>query len=289
VEPWESLVDFAQANGQTIQCFHLVYYIESRWGEWLDSLSVDDKRRLIDTHITQLLTRYRGRVESWNVVNEAFTDDGQMRPYLDGPIQGRMMKNWLHALGEGYIEQSFRTARAADPTAKLFYNDYGLEWDGAGTNGKWKKVLAMARDFRARGVPIDGIGFQAHVQIAYGDPAVERNPEQLAREMAAHFRDLAALGLEVRITEMDVRIDVMLERPLAERLALQARFYKAFLNACLQASNCTGFATWGVTDKYSWLTGPEWGGSPAAAPLPWDANLQPKPAFFSMRDAFLGR
>jgi endo-1,4-beta-xylanase len=284
VEPFDSLVDFAEANGQTVQCFHLIWYLESRWGRWLDSLSVDDKRRFVDTHVTQVIGRYRGRVEAWNVVNEAFTDQGTIRPY-----EGGEERNWLAALGEGYIEQAFRSARAADPTAKLFYNDYGMEWDGAGTNAKWKKVLAMVRDFRTRGVPIDGVGFQSHLQIADGNPPTERNPEQFARELAGHFRDLAALGLQVRITEMDVRIDMLTDRPLADRLALQARFYKAFLNACLQATNCTGFSTWGVSDKYSWLIEPGWGGSPATAPLPWDANFQPKPAYYSLRDAFLGR
>jgi endo-1,4-beta-xylanase len=270
----DNQVNFARQNGAQVQAFHLVWYLESVWATWLNDLTVNERWYFIQERIKDTMTRYKGKVRTYNVVNEAFDNNGKVR---SGPFDfdGELRNNWLSDLGSGYIEYSFREARKADPTAKLFYNDYGLEWDGL----KWDAVLNMVKDFKTRGVPIDGVGFQAHLGLSGPpDPAV----------LASHFRALQKLGVEVRITEFDFAIQ---DAPGTEqeRLDAQAEYYKAFLNVCLAAPNCTAFHMWGFTDKHSWITDPGWGGSPANKPLIFDTNYQKKPAYYALRGALLGR
>jgi endo-1,4-beta-xylanase len=271
----DAQINFARQNGAQVQAFHLIWYLDSVWSPWLNDVPVDQRWYLIQERIRQLMTRYKGKVRSYNVVNEAFDEQGKMR---EGPFEfnGSPENNWLSDLGGGYIEYSFREARKIDPGARLFYNDYGLETDGP----KWNAVLNMVKDFKARGVPIDGVGFQAHLGLQYGvpDPAI----------LASHFRELQKLGVEVRITEFDLGI-ANAAGTEQERLNKQAAYYKAFLNVCLAAPNCTAFHMWGFTDKHSWVTSPDWGQSPANKPLIFDANYQKKPAYYGLRDALLGR
>ncbi len=135
-------------------------------------------------------------------------------------------------------------AHEAGPNVRLVYKDYAIEGndENSSTNAKWEAILAMVRDFKARGVPIHTVGFQGHHTMRYGlpDPAI----------LAERFRILHKLGIEVRITEFDIDIADTGET-LQERLTKQAAYYKAILNVCLAAPNCTGFQTWGFTDKYT--------------------------------------
>jgi endo-1,4-beta-xylanase len=184
--------------------------------------------------------------------------------------------NWLAPFGKDYIEFSFREARKADPSAKLFYNDFALEYGGP----KWEAVLSLVKDLKSKGL-IDGVGFQGHLGLSWGlpDPAV----------LASQFRQLRNLGLEVRITEFDVVIAGAAGSE-QERLAMQAQAYKDFLNVCLAAPNCKAFHMWGFSDKHSWMTdGDNGGDGPDNAPLIYDANYQPKPAYYALKDALLGR
>jgi endo-1,4-beta-xylanase len=271
----DNQINFARQNGAQVQAFHLIWYLDSVWSRWLNDIPTDERWYLIQERIKELMTRYKGKVKTYNVVNEAFEDDGSVR---QGPFyfNGELENNWLSDLGGDYIEYSFREARKVDPTAKLFYNDYGLETDSP----KWDAVLGMVKDFKARGVPIDGVGFQAHLSLQYGvpDPAI----------LAGHFRELQKLGVEVRITEFDLGI-ANAPGTEQERLKRQAEYYKAFLNVCLTAPNCTAFHMWGFTDKHSWMTSPDWGQSPANKPLIFDANYQRKPSYYALRDALRGR
>ncbi len=279
----DAQVNFALQNGAQVQAFHLAWYRDSLWTTWLNNIPANQRWTFLQKHIRDLMTRYKGKARSWNVVNEAFDDDGSVRGAkidLD-PQTGQFAgENWLAPLGRDYIEKSFREARFADPTARLFYNDYNLEYNDpdSPTSAKWEAVLAMVKDFKARGVPIDGLGFQGHHNLRYGLP----DPKILAER----FRVLRRLGVEVRITEFDLSIEGA-PGTQAERLTRQAEAYKAFLNVCLAAPNCTGFQTWGFTDKYSWLNNPS--NANAAQPLIFDANYQPKPAYYALRDALLGR
>jgi endo-1,4-beta-xylanase len=304
LESFDTLLDIAQTNKQSVQCFHLLWYREAQWGSWLNALSVEDRRAFIKTRIKDMMTRYAGRVEGWNVVNEAFTDEingvVSTRP-REVTNDGSTFVNWLYDLGTGteYIAEAFKAARAADPTAKLFYNDYGIE-KGAPegndlskptSNKKWNAVLDMVRDFKTREVPvpIDGVGFQSHIWL--GDWAkVESNIINEARNLNLHFRQLHAIDpkLEARITEFDNDTRSLSTLSNEARFGMQAKFYGEMAKACLTAPNCTSFSMWGISDKYTWLSEPQFGGSLESKPLMFDSNMQPKAAYYAVRDALRG-
>lgn len=270
-------VNFALSTNAQVQAYHLVWFEQSAWFPWLNDLSVANRWWLIHERIHQTMKKYKGKVQAYNVVNEAFDDDGKLRgaTWKLATATGGASRNWLYDLDYGYLEYSFKEAREADPNAKLFYNDYGLETNDA----KWNAVLGMMDYFQREGIPIDGVGFQAHLQTQN-----DHQPEKLAER----FRQLQERGLEARITEMDVGIQFDAGSE-ADRLAKQAKIYKDYMYVCLAAPNCTAFTLWGFSDKHSWVTSPEFGYSPANKPLIFDSNYQPKLAYYALRDALLGR
>jgi endo-1,4-beta-xylanase len=272
-----SVIDTAGQNGQSVQLYTPVYYSYSGWNyapgfQQLAQISPDERREVIRDSLQTLLSHFNNRAAIWFVTNESFDDDGLIRGQYFGSSD-ELKTNWLYALGKEHVEYSFRQAKAVNANAKLFYNDYWLEQDGA----KWNAVLTMLKDFKARGVPLDGLGFQAHLGYRSGWYDFLPRPGVLAQ----HFRDLDKLGLEGRITEFDFALE---DAPgtAQEQLATQARYYKNYLKVCLAAPNCTGFTLWGLTDKYTWL------GS-AGKPLIFDENYNPKPAYYALRNALLGR
>jgi endo-1,4-beta-xylanase len=181
------------------------------------------------------MSHYKGRIYAWDVVNEAFADDGS------GRHRGSVFQN---VLGNGFIEEAFRTARAADPSAKLCYNDYSIEnWSDAKTQG----VYNMVKDFKARGVPIDCVGFQSHFG-AGGPPA----------SFQTTLSNFAALGVDVQITELDIA-------------QASATAYANTVKACMNVARCKGITVWGIRDSDSWRTG--------LNPLLFDAGGNKKPAY----------
>ncbi len=253
--PADAIVDFAQQNGMAVRGHTLVWH--EQLPDWLkignyDSQELSD---LLEDHIKTLVGRYKGRIQYWDVVNEAIDWDGSMRDTL-----------WLQNLGPDYIDKAFEWAHEADPDAKLYYNDYGAE----GLGDKSDAVYELVKSMVERGVPIDGVGLQGHFTL-------DNAPD--AADVAANIQRLADLGLEVQFTEVDVRI----EDPVTdEKLQQQADVYWSMMNACVQNPACTGFITWGVTDKFSWINSFLDGYS---AGLLFDENYDPKPAYWAIRDA----
>ena len=178
---------------------------------------------------------------------------------FDGAPYGPQPSYWLTTLGSGYVDQAFLWAHAADPSAKLFYNDTG----GEGLGAKSDAVYNLVRGLVSRGIPIHGVGLQMHVTLA---------PPSVA-DISANIQRLGALGLEVHITEMDVRLAVPAS---AGDLAAQAAVYRNVLSACQANSHCTALLTWGVSDANSWIPGfyPGFG-----AALLFDQQYRPKPAY----------
>jgi endo-1,4-beta-xylanase len=162
-------------------------------------------------------------------------------------------------LGREYIAQAFRWAHEADPNAKLFYNDYSAE----GLNAKSDAILELVKSLLADGVPIHGVGFQTHVNSDFDVNAVRM------RENLERFK---ALGLDVQLTEVDVQT----RGAPPEKWQRQAKVYEDLMRVCLSVK-CSAFVTWGFTDAYSWRAG--------SAPLPFDINYQPKPAYFALLEA----
>ncbi|MFI1809670.1 non-reducing end alpha-L-arabinofuranosidase family hydrolase [Streptomyces sp. NPDC020422] len=236
----DRIVDRALAHGQRLRGHTAVWH--SQLPSWVTSIrDAKTLRGVMNHHITTELTHYKGKVYAWDVVNEAFADGGS------GRLRGSVFQE---VLGDGFVEEAFRTARTADPAAKLCYNDYNIEnWSDAKTQG----VYRMVRDFRSRGVPIDCVGFQSHFG-AGGPPA----------SFATTLAGFTALGVDVQITELDIA------------QAPPSAYAKA-VGACLSVARCTGITVWGVRDGDSWRSG--------ESPLLFDAGGRPKPAYDAVVNA----
>jgi endo-1,4-beta-xylanase len=248
----DRLVRLAEQNGQKVRGHTLVWH--NQLPSWLTSgdFTADELRDILHRHITDTVRHFKGRIWQWDVVNEAFNDDGTLRDSI-----------WLRELGPGYIADAFRWAHQADPHAKLFYNDYNVEWIGP----KSDAVLDLMSRLRAEGVPVDGVGFQGHVGIQYGLPT----------DMGANLTRFEKLGLDTAVTEADVRMILPADET---KLRTQAEGYRVLLDACLSTPHCISFTVWGFTDRYSWVPG-TFEGEGAANIL--DEDYRAKPAYRAMQ------
>jgi len=236
----DRIVAWAAKHGLAVRGHTLVWH-----NQLPDGVKASDLRE----HITGEVEHYRGKIHEWDVVNEAMGDDGKLRPDL-----------FLAGLGPAYIADAFRWAHAADPTAKLFYNDYGIE----GLGPKSDAVYAMVKALLARGVPIDGVGFQTHVDTS------------AIPDFAANLRRFAALGLDVELTETEVRLGNSQPDPLHT----QAVAYERIVAACRAVPRCTRITFWGLDDRDSFAPHAYPGFGRATL---FDSSLKPKPAFFAVR------
>lgn len=248
----DAIVDLAESNNQLVRGHTLVWHNQTPG--WVQNLSGSALRSALENHITNVVTHYKGRLYAWDVVNEVLNEDGTMRNSF-----------WYQKLGTSYIADAFRFARAADPDVKLYINDYNTDGLGAKSDGMYSLVQSLL----AQGVPIDGVGFQGHLAIQYGFPT----------QMQQNLQRFANLGLDVAITELDVRMQLPAD---SSKLATQATYYRNVVNACLAVSRCVGVTTWGYTDKYSWIPSVFPG---EGAALLVDDNFQVKPAYTAVHDA----
>lgn len=259
----DALVAFAQAHTMVVRGHTLVWH--NQVPSWVTSgnYAAPQLSTILQNHINTVMGHYAGQVYAWDVVNEAFNDDGTMRDtiWYDQPGIG------FARMGTKYIEQVLTWAHAADSNAKLFYNDYNAE----PLDAKSDAIYAMAQDFKTRGVPLDGIGFQLHIDLTFDNPAT-------LASLTGNLQRFAALGLDLHITELDIR----LQDSSASSLAAQAKLYGEIAAICVQQPSCKVFQTWGFTDKYSWIPSffQGWGWA-----LPFDANYQKKPAYTSIKNA----
>ncbi|WSC18116.1 endo-1,4-beta-xylanase [Streptomyces brevispora] len=243
--PADQIVSHAQGKGMKVRGHTLVWH--SQLPGWVGGLGADDLRSAMNNHITKVMDHYKGKIYAWDVVNEA---------YQDGSSGARRSSPFQDKLGSGFIEEAFRTARAADSGAKLCYNDYNTD----GQNAKSNAVYAMVKDFKQRGVPIDCVGFQSHFNSNSPVPG----------DYQANLQRFADLGVDVQITELDIEGSG----------SAQAASYTKVVNACLAVSRCAGMTVWGVTDKYSWRS--------SGTPLLFDGNYGKKPAYTAVLTALGG-
>src|ERR1700728_4847235 len=257
----DALVAFAESHNMVVRGHTLLWH--NNVPHWLTSGGYTPAQiaSIVQDHINVVLHHYASKIYAWDVVNEAFNDNGTMRSTLwyDQPGIGA-------GSGTGYIEKALRWARAADPNAKLFYNDYDAEQ----INKKSDAIYAMAKDFKKRGVPLDGIGFQTHISLKFDDPV------KLA-SYAKNLERFAKLGLDLHITELDIR----LSDSSPASLSAQAKLYGEIADLCVQQPACKLLQTWGFTDKHSWIPqfykGQGWA-------LLWDEKYQKKPAYEAAHD-----
>ncbi len=251
------LVDYAVANNKRVHGHTLNWY--TSLPSWVTNFVGDSIawENLLKTHIQTVVTHFKGKVSSWDVVNEAFNDDGTMRNSI-----------WVQHLGSDYVARCFQYAHEADSTVLLFYNDYGNEYSSA----KRTAITNMINDFKSRKIPISGIGMQFHMTYTQSDANI------IAAISAA-----AATGLKVHISELDIRLNSNKDKTsftaqLATEQADRYKFVVKTFNA-IPAAQQYGITTWNVGDADSWI--PNWQGAPDW-PLPFDANYLRKPAYRAM-------
>jgi endo-1,4-beta-xylanase len=241
--------------------------------QWFSSYvtHVNAEQVLVD-HIRTVGKRYAGKIQSWDVVNEAIQLD-------DNLPEGMRNSPWQKVL-PGYVDIAFRTAREADPHALLIYNDYGIEDEDEKSAAKRAAVLQLVRGMQARKVPIDGVGIQSHLTAG----PLHTYGAGLKKFMA----DVQALGLKILLTEMDVN-DRELGPGIPDRDAAVAQVYGDYLNLTLANTDVIALLTWGITDRYTWLNheGSRKDGLPERC-LPFDAELKPTPAFDAEVKAVVG-
>ncbi len=252
----DTMTNWALSNGKSVHGHTLI------WGNqlplWMKTTTWDRDSLLavLRDHVSTVVGHFRGRVGEWDVVNEPLDAAGRLEQSV-----------WASTIGFQYIEDALKAAHAADPQAKLFINEQGIE-----AGPKADAMLWLLWTLIQRGAPIDGVGIQMHTSTAsYAKEA----------DIAATMRRYASLGLKVEITEMDVRTSTT-PGTVAQKLAAQADAYGKAARACNEVSACTRFATWGFTDSQSWLGRAEMG-------LPFDASFRPKPAWTAITSAFAQR
>jgi endo-1,4-beta-xylanase len=229
----DRIVQHASSHGMRVRGHTLAWH--SQQPGWMQSLSGSTLRQAMLNHVTQVATHFRGQVTWWDVVNEA---------YADGSSGARRDSN-LQRTGNDWIEAAFRAADAADPNALLCYNDYNIDnWNDA----KTQAVYRMVQDFKSRGVPIDCVGLQSHFTGGSNYPSNYRTT----------LSSFAALGVDVHITELDIR-------------NAPSDAYRNVVNDCLAVSRCRGITVWGIRDSDSWRSG--------ESPLLFDGGGNKKAAY----------
>lgn len=250
----DQVVAFAREHGMRVKGHALVWH--GATPDWVLGVSSPSAlRAVIHDYVTAVVTHFKGKVEAWDVVNEAISDSG-------GTFRN---SHFYKVLGSDFFRVAFDAARAADPDVELLYNDYGGEDLGV----KSDAIYELVKNLKESGVPIDGIGLQSHLTHT-GVPA---------DELEANMERLAALGLSINLSEIDVRMG-MATGTLDDKLARQAEIYRQLAAACADQAACTGLFVWGFTDAHSWVDG-TFGGT--NLPCLLDEDLNRKPAYEGLR------
>ena len=265
------LIHFARLHGKKIRGHCLAWH--KQLPPWFAAvMHTGNAARMLTEHITTVVKRYAGQMHSWDVVNE------QVETW-DANVDGLRVTPWLTTLGSDYIDMAFRTAHAADPSAILVYNDYGLELDVDWHTARRQRLLRLLQDLKAQGTPVHALGIQAHLTPdGVFDPAL----------FTRFLNQVAALGYTIIISEMDV-VDKTFPADIARRDAMVADVYRRFWATALAHSAVKVALTWGLTDKYTWLNTVDFARRADGLPvrsLPLDNHYHKKPAYEALWQAF---
>ncbi|KAF2740324.1 glycoside hydrolase [Polyplosphaeria fusca] len=247
----DTIVDLAAKNGQKLRCHTLVWH--NQLPSWLTSGGFDNATliTILKNHITNEVTHYKGKCLHWDVVNEAFEEDGTWRSSV-----------FYNTIGPSFVPIAFAAAAAADPDVKLYYNDYNIENAG----GKSTSTQNLVKLVKQYGVKIDGVGLQSHFIVG-------STPSQSAQQ--SNMQAFIDLGVEVAVTELDIRTDTPATSSAVNQ---QAKDYASTIAACKAVAKCVGVTIWDYTDKYSWIPSVFSGQGSA---LPWDENLKKKDSIYN--------
>ncbi|WP_158267131.1 endo-1,4-beta-xylanase [Chitinophaga niastensis] len=273
----DAIVDFARQNKIAVHGHTLAWH--EAIPQWVSAMENDPAKitAIFRDHIITVTSHYKGKITEWDVVNEPVRDLN-----MDENAGLRGSSPWFKAMGEEYIDIAFNLVHNIDPAAKLYINEYGVEeLDETDPDNKCNVLYRLVKRLQKRHVPIHGIAFQVHEDMGKGKTPV--TPDALARTMKK-FTDL---GLEVRVSEMDVSLHGTETAPLLSR---QAAYYKAILAVCMANPKCSGFSTWGFTDRYSSLgwRDNETGKVNYGNGLPFDERSQPKEAYYALLSQLKG-
>ncbi len=255
----DRLIAFADANGMKMRGHTLAWY--GAMPDWTQQIASETEAEgELVRHIEMVVGRYKGRIPSWDVINEAIAD----HPTPDSPYRDSI---WQQRLGKRFVELSLRTAAAVDPDVQLVINDYAIENPTDQCRAKREALLNMLRDLKDRDVPLHAVGIQGHL---LGDQEIDK--DGLSRFVEA----VVGMDLEVLVTELDV-IDNKLPASTYDRDQIAAATANDFLRAICDVKRPGAILTWGITDRYTWV--PMWftrdDGKPNR-PLPLDVNYRPK-------------
>ncbi|KAK0747370.1 glycoside hydrolase superfamily [Apiosordaria backusii] len=250
------VTSLAKKHGKYLRCHALVWHSQlAPWVEAKTDWTKDELRAVIVNHVTRVAKAWKGQCYAWDVVNEALEEDGSYRKSV-----------FYNVLGEEYIKLAFATAAKVDPKAKLYYNDYNLEWPHAKTEGT-QRIVKMLQKAKIR---IDGVGLQAHL-VAEQAPTLNQHIDAI--------QGFAKLGVEVALTELDIRLQMPAN---ATNLAQQKEAYKNAVGACVQVKGCVGVTIWDFYDPFSWVPYVFPG---EGAPLLWFEDWSKHPAYYGVQEA----
>jgi endo-1,4-beta-xylanase len=270
----DALVDFAEKHKMKVRGHNFVWH--AQLPSWFKGTATkDNAKKIMVDHINTVAGHFKGKIQAWDVVNEAINVG-------DGMPEGLRKSPWYELVGPEYLDSAYRTARQADPKAKLTYNEYGIEDDSEDNAKKRAATLALLKRFKNNGTPIDALGIQSHIHAGTGETYGKG-----MRELTSGAKEL---GLEVYLTEFDVNDDGVADDDPTVRDRAVAAVYKDYLDIALEGKRVKAVLTWGVTDKDTWLNGlrehREKRPNRRQRPLPFDNDLKPTAPFFAIRDAF---
>jgi len=254
----DKLVKWAKKNKKDVRGHTLVWH--SQLPGWVNNgnFTSAELKEITKRHVKTVAGHFKGQIKWWDVVNEVFNEDGTYRDSI-----------FYRHFGEDFIEWSFRWAHEADPKASLWINDYNFEGESP---LKTEAVTNLVRKLKKKGVPIHGIGAQAHI--------IQGNVQRSQRDIWKVWSD--ELKVQVALTELDIRMQLPVTE---EKLQEQAADYTAMVEDCLAVKRCIGITLWQWTDKYTWVPGVFSG---EGAPLPWDEEFKKKPAYGAIQKTLLG-
>lgn len=265
----DSIVAFAQAHSLKVRghafCWHRAL------PSWVtQDCTPKNAEEILRDHITNVAGHFKGKLQSWDVVNEAI----QLK---DGLASGWRNSFWYSLLGPRYVDIAFLAAKQADPAAVLTYNDFGLEYENHSDTPKRAAVLSMLRDLKSRGIPIGALGIQSHLRAGTG--------EHFGKDLPDFLKEVRSMGLEIYITELDVD-DSHLTTEGAERDRAIADVYQQYLDLVLSTGTVKTVVTWGVWDIAK-VTGAEAVSGPKSErPLLFSSDGMPKPDAYAVAEAF---
>jgi len=271
---WEDPnINFARAHGLKLTGGHLVWHRETP--AWMADLSPKDAEGAILRYIAELGQRFKNILYSWNVVNEAIDPN-------DGRSDGLRKTVYLEKFGTDYFDFAAHAAKEAAPGVLRVYNDYAMEFDDERDERRRQALIGLLDDFKKRNTPIQAIGLQAHLRL---------EGRSFDEKIYSKFlKGISDRGFLILITELDV-FDIKTPGSIAVRDQMVADLYSRLLSAALENQSVKAVVTWGLSDRYTWLN-PNYDphyirrdGQPGR-PLQFGSNLQPKPAFWALADAF---